>query len=498
MAAAQTTLERLACKTAPPSQTAQALSDAHESKRRSWVEERAAKLPPGARVLDIGFDEPAHRELFAHCEYSFFDLRALLESARAPGNAGQYRVPVDDERFDVVVCTSVFEWALYPETALREVTRTLKRGGLLWVAPPLRAAPRGAPPRTAPSLSFAWYAAAFAKNGLDIGDAFAADGLFGELCAACIDAGQRVAEAEPDANTRAQLESLLLHELPLVFAELEARTHLESSRAGIILEARRAAARAAAPAEAAAATAQPAAGSRPPEASVRARIGKPPLRVTYLVTSILGVTGGNMTLLNQVDALHRRGHDVRIVTYSPRPSWTRIDAPVIQVPRGAAMAHHVPPSDVVVATYFQNAHELPRVEAPVKIYYAQGDQFVFDDDTPFPNPEAESARQALKASSAASYRLPGVRLVCNSRNLADAVGRAHGVKADAILPVCTDQTIFRPLRRAAPGSRRRILVVGPDTRGSGVESLAFKGIADVRQGIELLRQRFDNFTVVRV
>jgi glycosyltransferase involved in cell wall biosynthesis len=223
-----------------------------------------------------------------------------------------------------------------------------------------------------------------------------------------------------------------------------------------------------------------------------------PLRVTYLITSILAVTGGNMTLLNQVEELRRRGHKVTIVTYTDRPVWTRVNAEVIQVPLGEPMASRVPPSDAVISTYCANTHELLAVDAPAKVYYAQGDQFVFGDDTPAPDPRAERDRQALKEMSRRSYGHPGVHFVANSSNLADAVFRAHGVRAEAVLPVCTDQTIFRPLRRALPGSRRRILIVGPDTRGSGAESLAFKGIADIRRALELLSERFANFTAVRV
>src|SRR6516225_5169415 len=105
------------------------------------------------------------------------------------------------------------------------------------------------------------------------------------------------------------------------------------------------------------------------------------LRITYLITSILGITGGNQTLLRQAEELRRRGHEVTIVTYSPKPKWFELTVRVIQVPQGQPLAPSVPPSDVVVATCFLNAHELPAVQAPVKVYQARGDQFVFADAT---------------------------------------------------------------------------------------------------------------------
>ncbi|MEN9677662.1 MAG: hypothetical protein RIS76_3558, partial [Verrucomicrobiota bacterium] len=205
------------------------------------------------------------------------------------------------------------------------------------------------------------------------------------------------------------------------------------------------------------------------------------LRVTYLISSILGVTGGNQTLLRQADELQRRGHDVTIVTYTPKPNWFTFKMRVVQVPSGQAMAPHVPPSDVVISTYFINTHELLAVTAAVKVYYAQGDQFIFADTTLADSEENQRWRQLSRDS----YLLPQVRFVPNSYNLAGAVEKMTGRKPDGLLPVCTDQTIFRPLQRSLPGSKVRILIVGPDVRGSSAEPLLFKGIQDIHDALHL-------------
>ena len=218
------------------------------------------------------------------------------------------------------------------------------------------------------------------------------------------------------------------------------------------------------------------------------------LRVTYLISSILGVTGGNQTLLRQADELQRRGHDVTIVTYTPKPDWFTFKMRVVQVPAGQAMALHVPPSDVVISTYFMNAHELLAVKAAVKVYYAQGDQFVFADTTLADSPENRRWRELSRES----YLLPQVRFVPNSHNLARAVENMTGRKPDGLLPVCTDQTLFRPLQRSLPGSRVRILIVGPDMRGSSAEPLLFKGIQDIHDALLVVTKRHPNFTAVRM
>jgi glycosyltransferase involved in cell wall biosynthesis/Tfp pilus assembly protein PilF len=234
------------------------------------------------------------------------------------------------------------------------------------------------------------------------------------------------------------------------------------------------------------------AGPKVLEASLKT--SRQPLRITYLISSILGVTGGNQTLLRQAEEMRKRGHDVTIVTFTPKPDWFHFQTRVIQVQRGKAMAAAVPPSDVVVATYFLNVAELALIKAPVKVYYAQGDQFVFGDQT-----MADTAQnRQLRELSRASYLLPGIKFVPNSLNLARAVEKLCGRCADAILPVCTDQTIFRPLARQQVSSGFRLLVVGPDTRGSDVEPLLFKGMQDIRDALELLRTRGHQFTTVRM
>jgi len=222
------------------------------------------------------------------------------------------------------------------------------------------------------------------------------------------------------------------------------------------------------------------------------------LNITYLISSILGVTGGNITLLNQVNALSERGHHVTIVTYTEKPQWMDIKAEIIKVPGAEPMASFVPPSHVAISTYFSNTAELVNIDAPVKIYYAQGDQYVFEDDTPSPNPKVENIRRRMRNLSKASYLYPGVYFIPNSRNLADAVERAYGKKPDAILPVCTDKRIFRPLQKPVVGSKWRILIVGPDRRGSDTEPLTFKGIADIRKALEKLLKRCSNFTAIRM
>jgi glycosyltransferase involved in cell wall biosynthesis/Flp pilus assembly protein TadD len=223
-----------------------------------------------------------------------------------------------------------------------------------------------------------------------------------------------------------------------------------------------------------------------------------PLGIVYLVHNIQGVTGGNQTLLHHVNALAAKGHDVTIVTYSEPPSWKAVHARIVRVPQSMPLAAGVPRADAVIATYFLNAFELERIDAPVKIYFAQGDQFIFDDrsgagDGPWAQ---QSAR--MRDMSAASYRIAGVNVVANSRTLQRMI-RAHGGQAiEPIVPVCVDQTVFHPVERVTSHTVPRILVVGPDSAGTRLEPLTFKGIGDIREALTSLRAAGEHFEVVRI
>jgi glycosyltransferase involved in cell wall biosynthesis/Flp pilus assembly protein TadD len=221
-------------------------------------------------------------------------------------------------------------------------------------------------------------------------------------------------------------------------------------------------------------------------------------RIAYLIHSIQGVTGGNQTLLHHANAMVTLGHDVTIVTYSEPPEWITLHARVVRVPVSMPLAAGVPAVDAVIATYFLNALELERVDAPVKIYFAQGDQFIFG-DTPGATggPAAAQIRQ-MRDMSAASYRLAGVRVVANSRNLQRKIREQGGQAVEEIVPVCVDHSIFHPLPHPPEKVLPRILIVGPDSKGSALEPLTFKGIGDIREALMALRGEGERFEIVRI
>ncbi|MEU4451376.1 class I SAM-dependent methyltransferase [Nocardioides sp. NPDC023903] len=92
----------------------------------------------GMRVLDAGAGRSPYRKLFKHAQYEAADF-AQLSSAYAPLDyvCDITDIPVDDGRFDRVICNQVLEHVPEPEKAIAELYRVLKPGGRIFLSAPL-------------------------------------------------------------------------------------------------------------------------------------------------------------------------------------------------------------------------------------------------------------------------------------------------------------------------------------------------------------------------
>ncbi len=112
--------------------------------RDRWVAWQAARLPAGARVLDMGAGSCPYRPMFAHCRYETQDFASLEPGQLRYGGYGSidYRcdienVPVADGEFDAILCTEVLEHVREPIKVVLEMARILKPGGRLMLTAPL-------------------------------------------------------------------------------------------------------------------------------------------------------------------------------------------------------------------------------------------------------------------------------------------------------------------------------------------------------------------------
>lgn len=99
----------------------------------------AASVPQGSRVLDAGAGDSPYRGYFAHANYEAADvcLRPAHGYKHVQHVCSLSDIPVEDGRFDLVLCTQVLEHVQEPSSVLKELRRVLKPGAQLWISAPL-------------------------------------------------------------------------------------------------------------------------------------------------------------------------------------------------------------------------------------------------------------------------------------------------------------------------------------------------------------------------
>jgi SAM-dependent methyltransferase len=103
------------------------------------MQEAAARLPSGSRVLDAGAGNAPYRELFEHCSYVSSDWSDSPHegAARVDVVASLDALPMDDASFDAVLNTQVLEHVADPARVASELFRVLAPGGRLFMTAPL-------------------------------------------------------------------------------------------------------------------------------------------------------------------------------------------------------------------------------------------------------------------------------------------------------------------------------------------------------------------------
>lgn len=104
-----------------------------------FVERAARSAPAGALVLDAGAGDALYRDHFAHTRYETADFKQVDKRYATDITyvCDLAQVPVEDDRFDMVVMTQVLEHLPAPVEVLREMHRILKPGGSIWASCPL-------------------------------------------------------------------------------------------------------------------------------------------------------------------------------------------------------------------------------------------------------------------------------------------------------------------------------------------------------------------------
>ena len=121
----------------------------NQSARDQWVIQQLAGLKKGSRILDAGAGEQQYRK---YCEKLVYVSQDFCEYAGVGDGTGLQPaewdtsnidivsdivdIPEENESFNAVLCTEVFEHIKNPARALSEFHRLLKPGGVLILTAP--------------------------------------------------------------------------------------------------------------------------------------------------------------------------------------------------------------------------------------------------------------------------------------------------------------------------------------------------------------------------
>ena len=103
------------------------------------IEEFSKRVPAGARILDVGCGLRPYEVFFPQCAYIGIDVPVSGREASGKRPDHEFdgtNIPLQNESFDVVICTEVLEHAVSPELLLQEMARVSKTGALLFLTVP--------------------------------------------------------------------------------------------------------------------------------------------------------------------------------------------------------------------------------------------------------------------------------------------------------------------------------------------------------------------------
>lgn len=172
------------------------------------------------------------------------------------------------------------------------------------------------------------------------------------------------------------------------------------------------------------------------------------MRITWLLEAVDQLWGGVKVALEDANWLHRRGHQVTVLSRSGPPSWMRIECAFQRVQD--FRPEHLPPADVVIGTFWTTvpwaASAGPGKGMPVHL--CQGYEGDF--------PEHAQLRDRIESV----YRLPHVRHLTVAPYLTQLLETRFGIHAAEVDHVI-DHDVHQPGPERAPGSVLRVGLVGP-------------------------------------
>tara|TARA_R110002072_G_scaffold109160_1_gene236333 strand:- start:114297 stop:116087 length:1791 start_codon:yes stop_codon:yes gene_type:complete len=201
------------------------------------------------------------------------------------------------------------------------------------------------------------------------------------------------------------------------------------------------------------------------------------MRITLLLEAADQIWGGVKVALEDANWLHRRGHQVTVVSRSGPPAWMNLSCAFQQVED--FRPENLPDADVLIGTFWCTVPWIASAgpQKGVPVHFCQG----YEGD----NPENEQVRDRIEAT----YRLPGLHHITISPHLTSLMRDRFGIRAHEVTYVI-DHEVHKPAQIRAPQSPLRVGLVGP-------YSVPWKDLPTGYQACQLAHKAGQNLILVR-
>ena len=149
--------------------------------REIWLKKTLEKIPNKNSILDAGAGELQYKKFCNHLEYTSQDFgeyngegnnEALQtkswDNSKLDIISDISSIPREDKSFDAIMCIEVFEHIPYPNEALKEFSRLLKKNGKLIITAPFCSLTHFAPYHFSTGFNKYFYEEALTANGFRI------------------------------------------------------------------------------------------------------------------------------------------------------------------------------------------------------------------------------------------------------------------------------------------------------------------------------------------
>lgn len=217
--------------------------------RNKWVSEKAAEVPHGSRLIDVGAGEGVYKSLFTHCDYKAQDFCQYSGTSEGTQQEGwnydsiDYvcditSIPVSDQSFDVALCTEVLEHVPRPIEALKEIGRILKTNGILYLSAPLGSGLHQQPFHFYGGFTPHFYRKFLVEFGFEVIEIKPVGGLFSHVAQELHRVGRVLIEKKSTRFTFLH-KFIFMNWLPRYLASLEKDILIEEFTVGYLIKARK-------------------------------------------------------------------------------------------------------------------------------------------------------------------------------------------------------------------------------------------------------------------